>query len=722
MLKPENRGAKELSINQLNLLFCNKLQGVGPVISRALSRLGINSVLDLLLHFPTRYEDKTTCTALHAVEDGTHALIEGMLTQCSIQPGRRRQLLLSVSVDNIPLTIRFFQFYLDLPKRFNHHLGQRIRCYGLIRRFGSRLEMAHPEFWLLDDTNPLPHFETLTPVYPSTDGMSQNLWRRLMTQALTLLEKCSDAYHLNTLLMRSGLFQEEIAWCTYDFRQALAYVHAPPKSADLKALCMRTHPVWQRLAFEELLAQHLSLHRFKGAAQTGTAPVLAFSAIDSAEFEMLFPFSLTAAQKRVCHEIANDLNRVTPMLRLVQGDVGSGKTVVAAFAVAAVIRNGFQVALMAPTELLAEQHANTFKQWFGTTPNNKKSFTAEIVLLTGKLSRQQQTEVRNNIQNGQAQIIIGTHALFQKDVEFARLGLVIIDEQHRFGVEQRLALRKKSLASGYVPHQLIMTATPIPRTLAMTVYSDLDCSTIDELPPQRKPITTVVINNQRRSDVIERIQKVCQNKAQVYWVCVLIEEQEENACKAAFATVAELQQALAEINIGLIHGRLKAEEKQQVMEAFKEGTIQVLVATTVIEVGVDVPNASLMIIENAERLGLAQLHQLRGRVGRGDKESFCVLLYEPPLSSFAKERLSAIRDNHDGFLLAQKDLELRGPGEMFGVRQAGLCQMSAADLIRDQELFPHIAKAAQYLLQHDLKLIDQLINRWLTQQMEFAGV
>ncbi|MFN7098214.1 MAG: ATP-dependent DNA helicase RecG, partial [Gammaproteobacteria bacterium] len=489
--------------------------------------------------------------------------------------------------------------------------------------------------------------------------------------------------------------------------EALQYVHRPPPEANLNQLMDGAHPAQHRLAFEELLAHQLSLRLFRDQLQHYQAPAFFNGKKNIADFIAALPFKLTNAQNRVFDEIATDMSLAKPMLRLVQGDVGSGKTVVAALAMLLAVENGWQAAMMSPTEILAEQHYHTLQQWFAP-------LGIEVGWLTGRLTGKAKTNALTAIESGKYQIIIGTHALFQKQVNFAKLGLVVIDEQHRFGVEQRLALRNKGADEAIFPHQLIMTATPIPRTLTMTAYADLDVSIIDELPPGRKPVSTVVISNQRRAEVIDKVKHACERKCQVYWVCTLIDESEQLEYQAAETTAANLQQQLGqEIKVSLIHGRLTATEKESIMHAFKTAEIDVLVATTVIEVGVDVPNASLMIIENPERLGLSQLHQLRGRVGRGQAESFCVLLYQTPLSETARERLAVMRETNDGFIIAERDLTLRGPGEILGTRQAGSMQLRIADLRRDSRLLPHVQQAAAMMLQQYPALIRPLIQRWI---------
>jgi ATP-dependent DNA helicase RecG len=697
-------------INQL-IPACTQLRGVGPTTAARLAKLGITTILDVLLHLPIRYEDRTALTPFHQIRDGEPALVMGRVEKCVLQFGRRPTLLVHITEETRTLVIRFFQFNARQKEIIQAHVGQLMRCYGMVRLVGRRLEMMHPEYWLLQDEQEYPIAQTLTPVYPSTEGISQRMWQRLVPAALEwLTENNRDANGIDNL-WQDMPEQTSTAW---QFANALCYIHQPPQEADIVQLLSGIHPAQQRLAFEELLAHHLSLRKLKHQLQQLIAPECCVSDHDYQNFLDTLPFQLTGAQTRVTASIRAEMAHNNPMLRLVQGDVGCGKTVVAAVAALFAISNGWQVAMMAPTELLAHQHAQTLARFFAQQQWVQGVLQPiTVVELTGRLSQKKINEIRTMIQMQQAHIVIGTHALFQKEIEFPKLGLVIVDEQHRFGVAQRMALWKKGDAHDHVPHQLMMTATPIPRTLAMTLYADIAYSVIDELPPNRKPITTVMINNQRRQEVIDRIRvSVAENK-QVYWVCTQITESDTMNCQAAEQALTDLQSQLQHVRCALVHGKMKNEEKHAVMLAFKAGDIHVLVATTVIEVGVDVPNASLMIIENAERLGLAQLHQLRGRVGRGEQLSFCVLLYEAPLTEIAQSRLLAMRASQDGFVLAQKDLELRGPGELLGVKQTGVLQFKIADMLRDQHLLPHISASADTLLTADTTDADALIQRWL---------
>jgi ATP-dependent DNA helicase RecG len=681
----------------------NSLAGVGPVLEAALERLGITRVQDLWFHLPLRYEDRTQLTPIRDLRIGEPAQIEGTVE--AVERGFRfkPQLRVVISDDSrTMLSLRFFSFRRAQVEQLAP--GTRVRCFGLVRHGAHGPEIVHPQYQRLSSRETAVE-ECLTPVYPTTEGLGQKRIGSLVGQALKCLPADSDlelipAELLDPLRMIS-------------LREALLLAHRPPPDADVAALALGTHPAQRRLAFEELLTHHLSLKRLRAQVREHGAPRLrGHGRLRKALLEDL-PFALTGAQRRVCGEIASDLARAEPMLRLVQGDVGSGKTVVAAWAALAAIESGFQVALMAPTELLAEQHLRNLREWL-------KPLGIEPAWLAGKVQGKARATALASLA-GEAQIVVGTHALMQQDVAFRNLGLVIIDEQHRFGVHQRLALRDKGREGSSVPHQLVLTATPIPRTLAMTAYADLDVSVIDELPPGRTPVTTVALSASRRAEVVERIRAACAAGRQVYWVCTLIEESEQLEAQAAEVAHAELGSQLDGLAIGLVHGRLKAAEKQQVMDAFRAGDIALLVATTVIEVGVDVPNASLMVIENAERLGLAQLHQLRGRVGRGSQASTCVLLYQQPLSQLARERLTAMRETNDGFVIAEKDLELRGPGELLGTRQTGRLEFRVADLARDASLLPAVQQVGAAMLERHPQAARQLIARWIGGTARFAG-
>jgi ATP-dependent DNA helicase RecG len=610
------------------------------------------------------------------------------------------------------VTLRFFHFNRAQQERLKP--GTTLRCFGEVRRGKSGVELYHPEYQYLDQANPPQLEDKLTPIYPATEGITQGRIRDLCGQALDLLKD-----HSVRELLPQGISTDLHRELAYSLPDALRLLHNPPPGTALNLLAEGEHPAQQRLAAEELIAHNLSLLKLRQKVQQQQAPVLSEDKTAAATFLDQLPFDLTAAQQRVATEISTDIGSAIPMLRLVQGDVGSGKTVVAALAAVQAIANGHQVALMAPTEILADQHRINFEQWL-------RPLGIRIAYLTGKVKGKAREVQLQAIADGAAKMVIGTHALFQETVEFNDLGLSIIDEQHRFGVHQRLALRKKGFSpegpslSGPAPHQLIMTATPIPRTLAMSAYADLDCSVIDELPPGRAPVETVVLSNLRRNDVIARVRASCSSGRQAYWVCTLIEESEVLEAQAAEVTAGELQLMLPELSIGLIHGRLKPREKLEIMTAFKAGEINLLVATTVIEVGVDVPNASLMIIEDSARLGLSQLHQLRGRVGRGSLSSHCVLLYSPPISGNGSARLKIMRETNDGFKIAEKDLELRGPGEVLGTRQTGDMQLHIADLQRDAHMLPQIKSLAQDLLINHPQNVDALITRWLGHSEQYA--
>jgi ATP-dependent DNA helicase RecG len=642
----------------------------------------------------------------------TEVVIEGEVRASDIVFGRRRSLVCRIQDHSGVVTLRFFHFNRAQQERLKP--GTKLRCFGEVRRGKSGVELYHPEYQTLDQANPPALEDKLTPIYPATEGITQSRIRDLCSQALERLKDQSIRELLPPDLGSS--LRQELA---YSLPQALRLLHNPPPGTALNLLAEGEHPAQQRLAAEELIAHNLSLLKLRQQVQQQQAPVLIEDKSAATAFLEQLPFSLTAAQHRVAAEISSDISTAIPMLRLVQGDVGSGKTVVAALAATQAIANGHQVALMAPTEILADQHRINFEQWL-------QPLGIRVAYLTGKVKGKAREVQLGAIADGTAKMVIGTHALFQESVEFYDLGLSIIDEQHRFGVHQRLALRKKGFSvegsnlRGPAPHQLIMTATPIPRTLAMSAYADLDCSVIDELPPGRIPVETVVLSNLRRNDVIARVRASCGTGRQAYWVCTLIEESDVLEAQAAEVTSAELQLMLPELSIGLVHGRLKPREKLEMMASFKAGEIDLLVATTVIEVGVDVPNASLMIIENSERLGLSQLHQLRGRVGRGSQSSHCVLLYSPPISGNGSARLKIMRETTDGFKIAEKDLELRGPGEVLGTRQTGDMQLHIADLQRDAHMLPHIKHLAQDLLLNHPQNVDALITRWLGQSEQYA--
>ncbi len=632
-------------------------------------------------------------------------MIEGVVSGADVTMGKRRSLVVRLGDGSGVLSLRFYHF--SNAQKEGLKRGTHLRCYGEARPGASGLEIYHPEYRALNGDEPPPPVEqTLTPIYPSTEGLTQQRLRLLCQQSLGLLGPRSLPDWLPEELARD--------YQLAPLDDAIRYLHNPPADADLDELAEGQHWAQHRLAFEELLTHQLSQQRLRESLRSLRAPVLPKAQRLQAQYLANLGFQPTGAQQRVANEIAYDLSQHEPMMRLVQGDVGAGKTVVAALAALQALEAGYQVALMAPTEILAEQHYITFKRWL-------EPLGIEVAWLAGKLKGKARAGALEQIANG-APMVVGTHALFQEEVKFKHLALAIIDEQHRFGVQQRLALRKKGVAGELCPHQLIMTATPIPRTLAMSAYADLDTSVLDELPPGRTPVNTVLVADSRRFEVVERVRAACAEGRQAYWVCTLIEESEELTCQAAESTYEELGSALGELRVGLIHGRMKPAEKAEIMAEFKAGNLQLLVATTVIEVGVDVPNASLMIIENPERLGLAQLHQLRGRVGRGSAVSHCVLLYHPPLSQIGRERLGIMRETNDGFIIAEKDLELRGPGEMLGTRQTGLLQFKVADLMRDADLLPAVRDAAQALMARWPEHVSPLLDRWLRHGQQYGQV
>ncbi|MCL2911443.1 ATP-dependent DNA helicase RecG [Shewanella aquimarina] len=689
-------------MDRLDLMAVTELKGVAAKMAQRLEKLGINTVQDLLFHLPLRYEDRTQIYPIASLYPGSYGTIEGIIQSTQIVQGRKRMLTCTVRDDSGTITLRFFNF--SAAMRNGLEEGERIRAYGEVRRGKLHREIIHPEYKMLHGESDFSLSETLTPIYPTTEGLKQASWIRLTDQALALL-----AHGALTELLPPQLRPNQLSLV-----DALQLLHRPPSDVSPFALEQGTHPAQQRLIQEELLAHNLSMLQLRARSNHDKAIAMQPTGQLLNPFLAFLPFKPTGAQQRVVADITQDLGKSHPMMRLVQGDVGSGKTLVAALAALQAIESGYQVAMMAPTELLAEQHANNFAAWF-------EPLGLTVGWLAGKLKGKARAQSLAQIKSGEAHIVIGTHAIFQEQVEFNRLALIIIDEQHRFGVHQRLGLREKGISQGFHPHQLIMTATPIPRTLAMTAYADLDTSIIDELPPGRTPVTTVAISDNRRGEIIDRVrQAALQDGRQAYWVCTLIEESEALECQAAEDTAEELKQLLPELSIGLVHGRMKPAEKQAIMDAFKAGCIQLLVATTVIEVGVDVPNASLMIIENPERLGLAQLHQLRGRVGRGAVASHCVLLYKAPLSHTATQRLGVLRDSNDGFVIAQKDLEIRGPGEVLGTKQTGIADMKIADLVRDQALIPHIQKLAQHVMQEAPENVDAIVLRWLGERQQYV--
>ncbi|AYV15494.1 MULTISPECIES: ATP-dependent DNA helicase RecG [Shewanella] len=689
-------------MQRLDLIAITELKGVAAKMAEKLHKLGINTVQDLLFHLPLRYEDRTRIYPIASLTPGSYGTIEAEIQSSQIINGRKRMLICNVRDDSGTMTLRFFNF--SAAQRNAMQQGLTIRAYGEVRRGNHQAEIIHPDYKILKGDEPPNLSETLTPIYPTTEGLKQASWMKLTEQALNLLQE-DGLQELLPEALRPN--QQSLA-------QAVRTLHRPPADVDIYRLEQGQHPAQQRLVQEELLAHNLSMLKLRERSNHDKAVPLPATGALLNPFLAALPFKPTGAQQRVVADIGRDIEKPQPMMRLVQGDVGSGKTLVAAMAALQAIENGYQVAMMAPTELLAEQHAINFSQWL-------EPLGLKVGWLAGKLKGKARAQSLEDIASGSAHMVIGTHAIFQEQVQFHKLALIIIDEQHRFGVHQRLGLREKGISQGFHPHQLIMTATPIPRTLAMTAYADLDTSIIDELPPGRTPVTTVAISDSRRQEVIDRVRQAALNDGrQAYWVCTLIEESEVLECQAAEDTCEELRAALPELSIGLVHGRMKSAEKQQVMDSFKRGELKLLVATTVIEVGVDVPNASLMIIENPERLGLAQLHQLRGRVGRGAVASHCVLLYKAPLSHTATKRLGVLRQSNDGFVIAQKDLEIRGPGEVLGTRQTGIADMKVADLVRDQALIPHIQKLARHVMSQAPENVDAIIQRWLGDRQQYV--
>ncbi|MDH3561856.1 MAG: ATP-dependent DNA helicase RecG [Gammaproteobacteria bacterium] len=680
------------------------LKGVGPKLADKLKRLNLHTVQDVLFHLPLRYQDRTRLMRIGSLRPGREAVVEGEIELADVVFRGRRSLICRVSDGTGHLHLRFF--YFNAIQQQNLARGRRLRLFGLVRFGAVGLEMIHPEYEFTDGAQPAPAEENLTPVYPSTTGVHQLSLRKIARQTL---EK-----HLNKIHdWLPPVVLQELKLPT--LTEALALVHQPPPHTPVELLAEGKHPAVRRLAFEELLAHHLSLKRLRAQMQTEKAPVVTGAGELIKQLLAGLPFRLTPAQERVLHEILHDLGQQHPMQRLVQGDVGSGKTIVAALASLGAIESGLQVAVMAPTELLADQHLKNYSGWL-------EPLGISVVGLSGKLNGRARQNVLEKIVAGRAAIAVGTQALFQEGVEFSDLGLIVVDEQHRFGVHQRLALREKGRRGERRPHQLIMTATPIPRTLAQSLYADLDVSVIDELPPGRQPVETVAIPSARRADVVSRIREACTAGRQVYWVCPLIEESETLELETATDTAEALREAFPDLRLALIHGRLKPLEKEKIMAAFKRGEVQLLVATTVIEVGVDVPNASLMVIENAERLGLSQLHQLRGRIGRGSAESHCVLLYQPPLSEMARARLGAMRETSDGFEIARRDLEMRGPGELLGTRQAGMPQFHIADLLRDRALLEHVQSVAEQVLKEYPERVEPIVRRWRGSAEEYGRV
>lgn len=682
-----------LSEKSLQKIDIRELKGVGPKTAAKFERIGISTALDLLFHLPIRYEDRTQLTSIGALCTNTYALFEGEIRASGIIRGRRSSYMCKLQQDMAVISLRLFHFSAAQTKGLTK--GATLRCYGEIRPGRNGLECFHPEYRIIDIDDPPALDSSLTPVYPSTEGLHQASFRNLLAQVLPLLDSHTVSDYIPADIMAA------IAGPKHSLGESLLALHAPAKDQLGKLESYQ-----KRLALEELLAHHMSMLRLRARIRQLKAPALRLKPESEKLFMQGLGFTFTRAQQAVYQEIRHDLEQATPTLRLVQGDVGSGKTVVAAMAVLQAISSDHQAVLMAPTEILVEQHWHAFSNWF-------EPLGIAVALLSGQQTAKQRRESLALIESGAAQLIVGTHAVIQDAVNYNRLGLIVVDEQHRFGVEQRLTLRRKAIQSGICPHQIIMTATPIPRTLAMAAYADLDVSVIDELPPGRTPVTTTVLEDSQRARVMRRVEQACQQGRQAYWVCTLVEESEVIQCQDAENTATELAKELPDVQIGLVHGRMKPKEKAEVMQRFKAGELQLLVATTVIEVGVDVPNASLMIIENSERLGLSQIHQLRGRVGRGSEASHCVLLYQKPLSNNGKQRLETLRSSSDGFYIAEQDLLLRGPGEMLGTRQTGMLQFRIADLERDADLLEIVDQIAADFSRQHADNIGPLIKRWL---------
>jgi ATP-dependent DNA helicase RecG len=688
------------------------LKGVGPAVAEKLAKLDIHTIQDVLFHLPLRYENRTRIVPIGSLQPGQQAVIEGVIEHSEVKYGGRRvrgrsgrSLLCYLSDGSGGVLLRFFHF--NASQQANLAEGVRLRCFGEVRAGARQLEISHPEYRRMFDNSATEVDDRLTPVYPKTEGVHQTLMRSMAAEVIKQLEAGNVKDWLPESIRKQYAFP--------DLQTAISTVHQPDPGVSLQAIEACQHPAQRRLVFEELLAHQLSLAQLRKRIQSRKAQRLLLGRDDYSAFVAQLGFDLTRAQQKVIAEILHDLSTATPMLRLLQGDVGSGKTVVAACAVLAAVISGKQAAVMAPTEILAQQHFENFSRWFDQDKH-------PCILLTGKHKGKARAQRLEAITSGEALIVIGTHALFQDEVEFNDLALAIIDEQHRFGVHQRLALQQKGKGKNSAPHQLIMTATPIPRSLAMTAYADLDYSAIDELPAGRKPVSTVVVSDTRRQEVIDRVANACQHGEQAYWVCTLIDESEVLQCQAAEEAAAQLTEELHDLSIGLVHGRMKQAEKSAAVEKFRQKAIDLLVATTVIEVGVDVPNASLMVIENAERLGLAQLHQLRGRVGRGSRKSVCLLMYHAPLSDQGRQRLSILRETSSGFVVAEKDLEMRGPGEVLGTRQTGLLQLRIADIVREQAMLPEIRRAAASIMQQHPECVQPLIRRWLGSAERYGAV
>ncbi|MFZ9036457.1 MAG: ATP-dependent DNA helicase RecG [Gammaproteobacteria bacterium] len=685
------------------------LKGVGPRVAEKLQKLGLKTQRDLLFHLPLRYEDRTFISPVGSLQPGQRAQIEAEVLHTGVhfrRQGRSRRVLVAKLADNTGVVaVRLFYFNANQQKLFEK--GNWLRCFGEVRSAQGELEMIHPECELLVSEQPAPLPQTLTPIYPTTEGLHQLSIKRILAQVIDKLQ--TDG--LAETLPQDWLDQNDFP----DIGSAMLRLHRPENERDSELIASNRHPAQFRFIVEELAAHRLALLERRRQIRSRKTPAISPDDGLRDKLAHALPFELTGAQQRVLADLMRDFASGKPMIRLVQGDVGSGKTVVAALACLPVTESGYQAALMAPTEILAEQHYQNFRQWL-------EPLGIGVVNLMGADKGKKREHKTAMIESGEAQVVIGTHALFQASVEFKRLGFIIFDEQHRFGVDQRLALQRKT-RDDEMPHQLIMTATPIPRTMAMSIYADLDYSQIDELPPGRKPVTTSIVSEQQRASLIQRVAESCAGGGQVYWVCTLIEESEALQCEAAEMTYETLCQQLPQLSIGLVHGRMKPKQKEAAIMAFKQGATHILVATTVIEVGVDVPNASIMIIENPERLGLAQIHQLRGRVGRGARESFCILLVKNSLSELARKRLEIIRSTQDGFAIAEKDLEIRGAGEVLGTRQTGEMSFRIADLMRDQKWFPQAEELAKMMQQPEYTSERaELLRNWIGERQDYTDV
>lgn len=683
------------------------LRGIGPDLAAKLDRIGVHSIEDLLFHFPYRYQDRTRIHPLKKLAPYQEAMTQGLVKNVSLVYRRKRMMLVTIEDDGAILLLRFFHF--SEAQRNSLKKGQSLLCFGEVRRSGRQLEMIHPEYRVVYPNRPFPMERGFVPIYPTTEGLMQQGLRRLTQNALDWL--AASEHDLEELLPADWFVHEE----TPSLKESIRYIHRPPADADVELLSSGGHPARQRLAFEEILAHTLSIKRRRSRLRKQKAPPLAGKRRLFARLEEGLSFKLTAAQQRAIKQIDADIVQDVPMMRLLQGDVGSGKTLVSVYPMLKAVEAGYQAAMMVPTEVLAQQHYQNLHAWL-------QRLDVSVALMISKLKANERRYMLRLVRTGEASIVVGTHAMFQEDVHFKNLALIVVDEQHRFGVHQRLALRQKGEQADCSPHQLIMTATPIPRSLAMTMYADLDCSIIDEMPVGRLPIKTVVMPDNKREDIIHRMYEACKNGQQAYWICPLVEESESLACQTVEETYRLLAHAMPQLKIGYIHGRMKLEEKQSAIQAFRAGETRLLISTTVVEVGVDVPSANLMVIENAERFGLAQLHQLRGRIGRGSEQASCVLMYRAPLSPRARHRLDVMRKSSNGFSIAEQDLKMRGPGEMHGTRQTGGMRYKVANLVQDVGLLKKVHKLADPLLSENPEACERLISRWLGSNLEYSEV